>query len=161
MRIYDTNLCKFDCLAVKTCLLFYIFTSVEQDQCKNLALLTEQILSELENVTIFASLWRSLKQSSNSLLTKAVSRMVTCLTSDYYHFKMNAERIVGPVIPQKINNERDLYRIYAKSQKDIPTVINVDVGITFLEALSKFRFNFTLDDVVVLNVSKQTTSPFR
>ena len=53
---------------------------------------------------------------------------------------------MGKVIPQKINNERDLYRVYAKSMKDVPTVINVDIDITFLEALSKFKVNFTIDD---------------
>ena len=70
-------------------------------------------------------------------------------------------RIVGKVIPQKINNERDLYRVYAKSMKDVPTVINVDIDITFLEALSKFKVNFTIDDFMVLNVTQHQFSPFR
>ena len=70
-------------------------------------------------------------------------------------------RIVGKVIPQKINNERDLYRVYAKSMKDVPTVINVDIDITFLEALSKFKVNFTIDDFMVLNVTQHEFSPFR
>ena len=43
----------------------------------------------------------------------------------------------------------------------MPTVINVDIDITFLEALSKFKVNYELDDFVVLNVAKQTGSPFR
>ena len=30
MKIYDTNLCKFDCLAIKTCLLLYMYLNVEQ-----------------------------------------------------------------------------------------------------------------------------------
>ena len=77
------------------------------------------------------------------------------------HFQANADKISSTIIPQKINNERDLYRVYAKSQKDMPTVINVDIDITFLEALSKFKVNYELDDFVVLNVAKQTGSPFR
>ena len=68
---------------------------------------------------------------------------------------------MGKVIPQKINNERDLYRVYAKSLKDMPTVINVDIDITFLEALSKFKVNFQLDDFMVLNVTQHEFSPFR
>ena len=76
-------------------------------------------------------------------------------------FQANADKISSTIIPQKINNERDLYRVYAKSQKDMPTVINVDIDITFLEALSKFKVNYELDDFVVLNVAKQTGSPFR
>jgi hypothetical protein len=43
----------------------------------------------------------------------------------------------------------------------MPTVINVDIDITFLEALSKFKVNYELDDFVVLNVAKQSGSPFR
>ena len=88
---------------------------------------------------------------------------MACLTSDYNHFQVNADKISSTIIPQKINNERDLYRVYAKSQKDMPTVINVDIDITFLEALSKFKVNYELDDFVVLNVSEhlQSGSPFR
>ena len=34
----------------------------------------------------------------------------------------------------------------------MPTVINVDIDITFLEALSKFKVNYELDDFVVRGV---------
>ena len=87
--------------------------------------------------------------------------MLTILTSDYDYFEEYAEKTCAKVLPQKINNDRDLYRIYAKSAKDVPTVINVDIEITFLEALSKFSVNFTLDDFMVLNVAKSNFSPFR
>ena len=66
------------------------------------------------------------------------------------HFQANADKISSTIIPQKINNERDLYRVYAKSQKDMPTVINVDIDITFLEALSNFKLIFMLLKLVGL-----------
>ena len=163
MKIYDTNLCKFDCLAIKTCLLFYMYINVEQNMTRTLILMLEQLIMNMENVTVFGTQLRLLKKSSNSTLTKSMVSIMACLTSDYNHFQVNADKISSTIIPQKINNERDLYRVYAKSQKDMPTVINVDIDITFLEALSKFKVNYELDDFVVLNVSEhlQSGSPFR
>ena len=32
MKIYDTNLSKFDSMALKTCLLFYLFANCEPDK---------------------------------------------------------------------------------------------------------------------------------
>ena len=49
--------------------------------------------------------------------------MLTVLTSDYDYFEEHAEKICSKILPQKINNDRDLYRVYAKSAKDVPTVL--------------------------------------
>ena len=161
MRIYDTNLSKFDCLALKTCLIFYLFANTEQDHSRVVCLMLEQLLSNLPNVTLFASQMNSIRKSTSSGIATGALDLLAILASDLDHFETNAERILNKVLPQKINNDRDLYRVYAKSSKDIPTVINVDIDITFLEALSKFRVNFQLDDFMVLNVAKPNFSPFR
>ena len=121
----------------------------------------EQLISSLDILSLFCQHIIKLKKSSESNVTKAMVAMMGCLTSDFDHLRLNAEKIIGPVLPQKINNERDLYRVYAKSMKNTPTVINVDIDITFLEALSKFKVNFQLDDFVVMNVANQEYSPFR
>ena len=110
MKIYDTNLCKFDCLAIKTCLLFYMFINVETTMNGTLILMLEQLILNLENVTVFGHQLRGLKQSSDFILTKSMVSMMACFTSDYNHFQTNADKISSAIIPQKINNERDLYR---------------------------------------------------
>ena len=163
MKIYDTNLSKFDGLVLKTCLVFYLFANCEKDMAGQVTLMLGQLIDGMQNVALFAkqlneAMPGGAKQSPISFATR---KLLTVLASDYDFFEASAERICSKVLPQKINNDRDLYRVYAKSAKDVPSVINVDIEITFLEALSKFSLNFTLDDFMVLNVAKPNFSPFR
>jgi hypothetical protein len=163
MRIYDTNLSNFDSLAIKTCLLFYLFASAEPNQSSTVAFMLEQLISSMANVTLFSSQLRSVKKGSKCIkVANAAMDILASLTSfDFRQFEANAEAILTKVLPQKINNDRDLYRVYAKSAKDMPTVVNVDIDITFLEALCKFSSNFQLEDFMILNVAKPNFSPFR
>jgi hypothetical protein len=89
MKIYDTNLCKFDCLAIKTCLLLYMYLNVEQVKTRPLVLMLEQLICNMSDVTLFGKQLRLLKKSSNSTVTKSMVSMMACLTSDYHHFQGN------------------------------------------------------------------------
>ena len=92
MKIYDTNLCKFDCLAIKTCLLLYMYLNVEQVKTRPLVLMLEQLICNLSDVTLFGKQLRLLKKSSNSTVTKSMVSMMACLSSDYHHFQGNLLR---------------------------------------------------------------------
>ena len=94
MKIYDTNLCKFDCLAIKTCLLLYMYLNVEQVKTRPLVLMLEQLICNLSDVTLFGKQLRLLKKSSNSTVTKSMVSMMACLSSDYHHFQGNLLRSI-------------------------------------------------------------------
>ena len=44
MKIYDTNLSKFDSMALKTCLLFYLFANCEPDKVSKIVLSKSQTI---------------------------------------------------------------------------------------------------------------------
>ena len=94
MKIYDTNLCKFDCLAIKTCLLLYMYLNVEQVKTRPLVLMLEQLICNMSDVTLFGKQLRLLKKSSNSTVTKSMVSMMACLSSDYHHFQGNLLRSI-------------------------------------------------------------------
>ena len=92
MKIYDTNLCKFDCLAIKTCLLLYMYLNVEQVKTRPIVIMLEQLICNMSDVTLFGKQLRLLKNSSNSTVTKSMVSMMACLSSDYHHFQGNLLR---------------------------------------------------------------------
>lgn len=65
------------------------------------------------------------------------------------------------VLPQKINCDKDLHRIYSKSSRDTPSVIVIDSDVSFLEALFKFSENFQIEDFLVINMTDNKMSQIR
>ena len=97
-----------------------------------------------------------------SKLSDAVSQVLNCLrATDFEIYQISSESILTTILPQKINNDRDLYRVYAKSSKNTPTIVKIDADISFLEAMSKFKVNFQLDDIVMINLCHQHITPVR
>ena len=97
-----------------------------------------------------------------SKLSDAVSQVLNCLrATDFGIYQISSESILTTILPQKINNDRDLYRVYAKSSKNTPTIVKIDADISFLEAMSKFKVNFQLDDIVMINLCHQHITPVR
>ena len=97
-----------------------------------------------------------------SKLSEAVSQVLNCLrATDFEIYQISSESILTTILPQKINNDRDLYRVYAKSSKNTPTIVKIDADISFLEAMSKFKVNFQLDDIVMINLCHQHITPVR
>ena len=97
-----------------------------------------------------------------SKLSDAVSQILNCLrATDFEIYQISSESILTTILPQKINNDRDLYRVYAKSSKNTPTIVKIDADISFLEAMSKFKVNFQLDDIVMINLCHQHITPVR
>ena len=102
------------------------------------------------------------KPGSQGKTSDAVSQILNCLrTKDPETYLNSSESILNTIIPQKINNDRDLYRVYAKSSKNTPTILRIDADISFLEAMSKFKVNFQLDDIIMINLCHQHITPVR
>ena len=93
MKIYDTNLCKFDCLAIKTCLLFFLFITLESEHSTKLVIMLEELFDRsLDNLVLYGNQMRAIASDSKSHVSKAMVRMLACLTSDFDHFEMSAEK---------------------------------------------------------------------
>ena len=58
----------------------------------------------------------------------------------------------------KFCRDRDLYRVYGKSTKDAPIVLNVEADIAFLDAMSKFSLNYTLEDFMMVDLRHRKDS---
>ena len=100
--------------------------------------------------------------SGLSKLSESISQILNCLrASDFETYQSSSESILNTILPQKINNDRDLYRVYAKSTKNTPTIVKIDADISFLEAMSKFKVNFQLDDIIMINLCHQHITPVR
>ncbi len=163
MRIYDTNLSKFDGLALKTCLVLYMFAAAsDRGELKTTASMLDQILTNMTDVTMFAKNFKTIKaKADHSRFAECLLNSLLLLAMGYKRFEAGGDGVLSKVLTLKINNERDLYRMYAKSSKEMPTMVKVDTDISFLEALCKFSVNFTLDDLVILDIGKPDFSPSR
>ena len=127
-------------------------------------IMTEELLTEdLDNLPRFFERLESIqKPGSQSKVSEAVSQILNCLRNkDFEAYHNSSESILNTILPQKINNDRDLYRVYAKSSKNTPTILKIDADISFLEAMSKFKVNFQLDDIVMVNLSHHHIKPVR
>ena len=102
------------------------------------------------------------RPGGQSKISEAVSQILNCLRAkDFDTYQNSSESILNTILPQKINNDRDLYRVYAKSSKNTPTIVKIDADISFLEAMSKFKVNFQLDDIVMKSLSRRHITPVR
>ena len=102
------------------------------------------------------------RPGGQSKISEAVSQILNCLRAkDFDTYQNSSESILNTILPQKINNDRDLYRVYAKSSKNTPTIVKIDADISFLEAMSKFKVNFQLDDIVMISLSRRHITPVR
>ena len=54
--------------------------------------------------------------------------------------------------------DSDLYRVYGKSSKDTPTVLNVDADIAFLDSMAKFSTNYNIDDFMMVELCPMASS---
>ena len=101
-------------------------------------------------------------EGGQTKISDAVSQILNCLRSlDFETYHNSSESILQTILPQKVNNDRDLYRVYAKSSKNTPTILKIDADISFLEAMSNFKVNFQLDDIIMLNLCHQHITPVR
>ena len=149
-------------------LLSLIFNSIISKKSENeivKSMLTELLSSDLSDATNFFERLRSIQKPGDTGLSKlcdAVSQILNCLRStDFETYQNSSETILNTILPQKINNDRDLYRVYAKSAKNTPTILKIDADISFLEAMSKFKVNFQLDDIIMINLCHQHITPVR
>ena len=129
------------------------------------SILNELLSSDLIDPTEFFERLESIQKPGDtglSKLSEAVSQVLNCLrATDFEVYQISSESILTTILPQKINNDRDLYRVYAKSSKNTPTIVKIDADISFLEAMSKFKVNFQLDDIVMINLCHQHITPVR
>ena len=124
----------------------------------------DQLLGDLEGnlADFFEKLQIIQKPGTKNKLSDAVGQILNCLrTKDFKTYQSSSESILNSIITHKINNDRDLYRVYAKSAKNVPTILKIDADISFLEAMSKFRVNFQLDDIIIVNLCHRHLSPVR
>ena len=128
-------------------------------------MLNELLSSDSIDPTEFFERLQSIQKPGDTGLSKlsdAVSQVLNCLrATDFEIYQISSESILTTILPQKINNDRDLYRVYAKSSKNTPTIVKIDADISFLEAMSKFKVNFQLDDIVMINLCHQHITPVR
>ena len=107
MRHYDTNLHDYDVLAVKSCLLMFIYSqSLPKQVTQLLQPLFHQLAEELAHLPIFIDKLRTLSAAGKTKfkrLTESTANFVQMLTKDFHLFEQNAERILQPVIPQRVN----------------------------------------------------------
>ena len=129
------------------------------------SMLAELLNSDMRDPTIFFERLREIQKPGDtglSKLSEAISQILNCLrATDFETFQSSSESILNTILPQKINNDRDLYRVYAKSTKNTPTIVKIDADISFLEAMSKFKVNFQLDDIIMINLCHQHITPVR
>ena len=93
MKIYDTNLSKFDGLALKTCLLFFMFITLESEHSTKLVIMLEELFDRsLDNLVLYGNQMRGISNASGSAVAKSMVKMLACLTSDFDHFEVNAEK---------------------------------------------------------------------
>ena len=130
---------------------------------ENIMRMMDDLLGNMEDLSEFFERLQSIQRpESQSKISDAVSQILNCLrTKDFDTYQSSSETILNGILPQKINNDRDLYRVYAKSTKSTPTVLKIDADISFLEAMSKFRVNFQLEDIVMLNLCHHHVAPIR
>ena len=87
MKIYDTNLSKFDCMVLKTCLVFYLFANCEQDKAGKVTLMLGQLIDGLQNITLFV---RELNEAMdrysqlNNCLDDAYNTTLTTIIGDFW-----------------------------------------------------------------------------
>ena len=128
-------------------------------------MLNELLSPDSIDATEFFERLQSIQKPGDTGLSKlsdAVSQVLNCLrATDFEIYQISSESILTTILPQKINNDRDLYRVYAKSSKNTPTIVKIDADISFLEAMSKFKVNFQLDDIVMINLCHQHITPVR
>ena len=129
------------------------------------SMLNELLSPDLIDPNEFFERLQSIQKPGDTGLSKlsdAVSQVLNCLrATDFEIYQISSESILTTILPQKINNDRDLYRVYAKSSKNTPTIVKIDADISFLEAMSKFKVNFQLDDIVMINLCHQHITPVR
>ena len=159
MKHYDTNLQSFDVIAIKTCLVTYL-ASLSVDDVKDLILVTRQLSEGLSDVNLFVRTLQNL-EGSMSKTTKTMVSMIKSISRSFNIFEKAGEQIMHSVISQRINCDRDLYRVYAKSNKETPTILNVEADIAFLESMARFSLNFTLDDFIMVDLTYKMTQPVR
>lgn len=147
----------------------YIFSSQSKSDNENVLSIMNELLSDGDLVggdpSEFFERLQSIQKpgGQGSKTSEAVSQILNCLriSKDFETFHNSSESILNQILPQKINNDRDLYRVYAKSSKNTPTILKIDADISFLEAMSKFKVNFQLDDIIMINLCHQHLSPVR
>ena len=126
-------------------------------------MMDDLLSADLDDLPEFFERLQSIqKPGGQSKVADAVSQILNCFrTKDFETYQNSSESILNSILPQKINNDRDLYRVYAKSSKNTPTILKIDADISFLEAMSKFKVNFQLDDIIMVNLCHHHVTPVR